>query len=157
TGLVLLICCLITWVGLHDLNYREFGEVLRLVRSGAVHELLAARLRFWSLAASLGRRDLAAARDAGIARVEVWRGEERILLAGRDPGSGPEWHLRFPLGPDGKIVLCGPAGSLQPLAVAALLEMLRQHYPELRQQYSENKGDERAHSGERTHALEREL
>lgn len=129
SGLVLVICCLVTWVGLHDLKYREFAEVLRLFRRGTVHELLAARLRFGPLAAALAdpataRPAFAAARDAGIRRVELRFGEERITLAGAGPPPGPEWHVTFPLGPGSEIALAGPARSLQPLAVAALLEVL---------------------------------
>lgn len=106
SGLVLLLFCVAAWVGVHKLDYVEFGEAGRLLRQGIFRRLLNRQLSLQSF-----RRQLATATSlegCWQAVLSVYRGfgfvAVRASLGGVGFSDGPDlvsqgmWRLWIPLG-----------------------------------------------------------
>jgi UDP-GlcNAc:undecaprenyl-phosphate GlcNAc-1-phosphate transferase len=139
-GLILVLFCAVTWVGVQNLGYLEFGVAGKLLAGGALRRVFHGQIALDSL-----DRMLDEARNVE----ECWRGlqttsrefgftEARARLNGRvfedEEGARPShqrWQLRIPLPAGDYVNLCLPLDSgSTPFAVGPLVELLYRKLPQ---------------------------
>lgn len=113
SGLVIILFCMASWIGVQHLGYAEFTEARRIILSGTVRQLIASQTKLRSYRMALERAGsisecwrltVEAMRDLGFDRMElVLPGGERFDAWLHDHDENPRlqdcWTLRIPFGP----------------------------------------------------------
>ncbi len=112
TGLVIILFCVASWIGVQHLGYAEFTEARKIILSGTVRQLIASQTKIRSYRYALERArtledcwDLTveAMRELGFDRVELespggLRYEAWLHAEAENPLPADCWTIRIPLG-----------------------------------------------------------
>jgi UDP-GlcNAc:undecaprenyl-phosphate/decaprenyl-phosphate GlcNAc-1-phosphate transferase len=134
-GMVILLFCIVTWLGVQHLGYVEFGAARRLLMGGGFRRILSGQLMLRefeeSLAAAKTVRDFWNAirktcKTLGYSQVRLQFGDEIYEVRNGYSDAESCWHLRIPLADRGYINLSREFNSpVQPMLVAPLVDVLR--------------------------------
>jgi UDP-GlcNAc:undecaprenyl-phosphate GlcNAc-1-phosphate transferase len=110
-GLVIILFCAASWIGVQHLGYAEFSEARKIILSGTVRQLIASQTKVRTYRYALERAEtfeqcwsltVDAMRDLGFDHVELETGNSRYAAALHEPGlrlsSQSCWTVRIPLG-----------------------------------------------------------
>jgi UDP-GlcNAc:undecaprenyl-phosphate/decaprenyl-phosphate GlcNAc-1-phosphate transferase len=134
-GPIILVICIVVWVGIRQLRYAEFGIASRLLFGGELQRTLGGQMRLEMLAEKLGEarseeecwRVLAASiDDFGFSAVELTlRGHSWQKNIASDPGL-EVWSLHVPLNDQDWLRLTRPFDSgVLPMMVSPFLDTVR--------------------------------
>ena len=148
TGLVIILFCAVSWIGIQHLGYAEFTEARKIILSGTVRQLIASQTKLRSYRHALEQAEsmddcwrltVEAMRELGFDSVELALPGGRRLHAwlhenGEKPAPGDCWTIRIPLdGPraDGWMELSRHIGRGEGyLMLHAVVETVRHVLPE---------------------------
>jgi UDP-GlcNAc:undecaprenyl-phosphate GlcNAc-1-phosphate transferase len=139
SGLVLVLFLAAAWVGIHKLDYDEFGVATRLLFKGELRQMLSAQIALVNLERAVARAGTIEScwaaveegcRSFGFAHAELHYGGR---IYGRNSGPGParaSWHVYVPLSDRDYVLLSrGPAAAVRPGVVSPLADLLRAELP----------------------------
>jgi UDP-GlcNAc:undecaprenyl-phosphate GlcNAc-1-phosphate transferase len=137
-GPIIILFCLLVWLGVAHLRYQEFGVMQKMLLNGDFRQLIKARIRLGffqaSLASSLAPEDcwpgiLDACKDLGCSAVRLKLGATvyEALFENREPVS--TWSVSIELSPHNEISIRYPLHSQVPaMTVVPLVELLREQF-----------------------------
>jgi hypothetical protein len=134
TGLIIVLFCTVSWIGVQNLGYVEIGIASRLLLAGGFRRVVSGQLCLRSFEESLAAAETVkdfwnvirgACVTLGFSQVRLQLGEE--VYEERVGDAEPEncWHLRVPLSELGYINLSREFHSpILPMAVAPFVDLL---------------------------------
>jgi UDP-GlcNAc:undecaprenyl-phosphate GlcNAc-1-phosphate transferase len=126
--------CGMTWLGVRNLGYAEFGQARRIILGGGFRRILNAQLSLRTFRDSLSTAKTQqecweilrqTCVQFGFSEIHWWVGEEVYREVAGEHRTDCQWMLQIPLGCDDHVELCrSPGSELQPLDIGAFAEAL---------------------------------